>query len=358
MRSKSTKACFAAILSLLICLTGCTSNNDISETPVNESVTDSIEETTESNKLQNSGSKNESSSSPTSNDKNEDYYYVLETNSAISNENKEDEVKIQFKDVYSNYGTPIILDESDINIPLSEQNEAEDTEQEILEEKQEQIKEELWEEDPMVGLPPLDNEYWYVEEEEEQVEIEYWYNEETGLWETTILNGKEDNNIEEIESEEIVESQEEIEVETPEVKRQRIAYEINKFVYQDIYLNGVSLLDNVKSEDDFNSKHKVSLNIIFSLAQDNFEKLERADKAIKDTFSDNQSLIKSWDKLYKELKVYRETLLSMEKCKEVVSNKDKLKSNTLSKLFNNFSNTIITEVGDYSPIPEYRGNTE
>lgn len=359
MRSKSTIACFAVVISLLVGLTGCGSNNtEINESVSSNDVTETVEQSVESNKLQNSGSKNESGSSPISKDNKEkdNYYYVLETNSAVTSEN-EDAPAIKFKDAYSNYGTPITLDESDINIPLADETITEnENSQEELEEKQEEIREELWENNPMVGLPPLDDEYWY--EEEDNVEVEYWYNEETGLWETRVIGEAENSNTEESESSEIVEQEPEIKEESAEVKRQRIAYEINKFVYQDIYLNGVSLLDNVKSEEDFNSKHRVTLSYIFSMTKDNLEKLDRVDNAIRTYLPDNQNLIKSWDKLYKELKPYRDTVLSMEKCKEVVSNKDKLKSTALAKVFNNFSNTITAEIGDYSPIPEYKGNIE
>lgn len=238
----------------------------------------------------------------------ENYYYTLNSElPTIDINKKEDEIK--YREPYQNFGTGIITTEEQENI-----NETVDKVQNT-----EEIPKEA---DNEIGEPII---------EENNINTE----------------GIDTDIVEEIPEEEVPQGPSEEDIKVFEHKK--LAYELNYTITYDIYQNGILLLDNINSEDDFNKNHKVTLQIVFKNAQKKLETIENIGITLNNEFSNNKELLESWDSLYNELKKYRDALNIMDTQQEIITNKEKLSSKAFNKLVNNFSGIISKEIGDYKP---------
>ena len=116
----------------------------------------------------------------------------------------------------------------------------------------------------------------------------------------------------------------------------------------DIFQNGILLLDNVKSEEDFNRNHKVSLQVVTKNLSIKLEELNILNSNITNYFSDNSNLIDCWNKLFMSLNEYKSIIDGMESYRDTVMNTE-LKSQDYSKQINEFIGYIQIEIGDYTP---------
>ena len=130
--------------------------------------------------------------------------------------------------------------------------------------------------------------------------------------------------------------------------KKQLAYNIKNDVLYDIFQNGILLLDNVKSEEDFNRNHKASLQIVTKNLSIKLEELNILNSNITNYFSDNSNLIDCWNKLFMSLNEYKSIIDGMESYRDTVMNTE-LKSQDYSKQINEFIGYIQMEIGDYTP---------
>ena len=130
--------------------------------------------------------------------------------------------------------------------------------------------------------------------------------------------------------------------------KKQLAYNIKNDVLYDIFQNGILLLDNVKSEEDFNRNHKVSLQVVTKNLSIKLEELNILNSNITNYFSDNSNLIGCWNKLFISLNEYKSIIDGMESYRDTVMNTE-LKSQGYSKQINEFIGYIQMEIGDYTP---------
>ena len=154
------------------------------------------------------------------------------------------------------------------------------------------------------------------------------------------------------ESEDKVEESEDTAALSAEAKKkfnmEKEAYSIHNEVLNDIYQNGIILLDNIKSEEQFNSCHKVTLQIVVTNLSKQLERLEIITCKVNNTFTDNSKLKQSWNKLCTHLTAYKEKIDSMRSYKDVVGNTE-LKSDDCSDLIYEFIRNLEVEIGEYTP---------
>lgn len=130
--------------------------------------------------------------------------------------------------------------------------------------------------------------------------------------------------------------------------KKQLAYNIKNDVLYDIFQNGILLLDNVKSEEDFNRNHKVSLQVVTKNLSIKLEELNILNSNITNYFSDNSNLIDCWNNLFISLNEYKSIIDGMESYRDTVMNTE-LKSQDYSKQINEFIGYIQMEIGDYTP---------
>ena len=134
--------------------------------------------------------------------------------------------------------------------------------------------------------------------------------------------------------------------------KKQLAYNIKNDVLYDIFQNGILLLDNVKSEEDFNRNHKVSLQVVTKNLSIKLEGLNILNSNITNYFSDNSNLIDCWNKLFISLNEYKSIIDGMESYRDTVMNTE-LKSQDYSKQINEFIGYIQMEIGDYAPDKQF-----
>lgn len=302
MKNKLATLSFICIVALTL-MAGCAQNEE----------NKTVESTEQTSSLLPTEDNNENESNNKTIDNKENYYYTLESETPLmlNTSNKKEDIK--YKEPYKNYGKAIVTPE------IQEEIEKE------LDNKQEQSIEE--------GIEPTDN----LEQIEDKTKEE------------DIINNSEveNNEVEVIPQEEIPQGPSEEDIKA--FQHKELAYKLNHLVVYDIFQNGIMLMDNVKSENDFNNNHKVTLQIVFKNTQKNLETIENIGETIDKEFNTNAELLEAWKNLYKELKEYRDTLNIMDSQQEVITNKDKLGSKTFIKLVNNFSTLISKDIGDYKP---------
>lgn len=302
MKNKLATLSFICIVALTL-MAGCAQNEE----------NKTVESAEQTSSLLPTEDNNENESNNKTIDNKENYYYTLEseTHLMLDTSNKKEDIK--YKEPYKNYGKAIVTPE------IQEEIEKE------LDDKQEQSIEE--------GIEPTDN----LEQIGDKTKEE------------DISNNSEveNNEVEVIPQEEIPQGPSEEDIKA--FQHKELAYKLNHLIIYDIFQNGIMLMDNVKSENDFDKNHKVTLQIVFRNTQKNLETIENIGETINKEFNTNAELLEAWKNLYKELKEYRDTLNTMDSQQEVITNKDKLGSKTFIKLVNNFSTLISKDIGDYKP---------
>lgn len=307
MKNKLATLSFICVVALTL-MAGCAQNEE-NKTVEGTEQTSSLLPTEDTKK---DNSENESNNKTI--DSKENYYYTLESETPLMLDTSNKKESIKYKEPYKNYGKAIVTPE------IQEEIEGE------LGNKQEQSTEEVIE--PTDNLEQLEDKNEKDNSEVENSEVE-------------------NNEVEVIPQEEIPQGPSEEDIKA--FKHKELAYKLNHLVVYDIFQNGIMLMDNVKSENDFNNNHKVNLQIVFRNTQKNLETIENIGETINEEFDTNAELLEAWKNLYKELKEYRETLNIMDSQQEVITNKDKLGSKTFMKLVNNFSTLISKDIGDYKP---------
>lgn len=285
-----------ACLMVVFTLSGCSQNDTESVDMPSESPIQSTQPETTINKNK------DNMSSPE-----ENYYYQIESTPNIKSDIVEDTEKIKFKKPYSTTNKAWVTPEETEEIKGTEEN---------LDE-------------------PLE------EPSQSPEEVENTFDTEIGQEENV------DNIIEEVIDEQIPQGPSEEEIAA--FNKKKLAYEINHSIMYETYQNGILLLDNVKSEKDFNSMHRVTLRVVFENTQKNLENIENIGNNLSQNFSSNEKLIKAWDSIYKELSNYRKSLNLLNDCTEVIDKKDELSSTAIRKLIYDFSDIISIEIGDYKP---------
>lgn len=130
----------------------------------------------------------------------------------------------------------------------------------------------------------------------------------------------------------------------PEAKK--FLYDLNQYIGNDVINNGFVLL---YSYDESKDNNDISIDYILSRLKLNLESLEIKNKDIKSLYGDNEMLLNSWDKCYKEVRNAEIIINKMIDKESIKSNSKSLNIDALYKVYNSFRDISYGYLIDYIP---------